>query len=74
MEARHVEYDGMDAFQFQRGPDVTGKIEQPRFFTNKESFETTIRSGQRVLIGVHKSQRTDEIELHILQVTVTPGF
>ena len=74
MSAQHVEYDGMDAFQFQRGPDVTGKIEQPRFFTNKESFETTIRSGQRVLIGAHKSQHTDEIELHVLQVTVTPGF
>ena len=72
IQPQHVEFDGMDSYEVQHGTGAINKVEQPRFFTNKDSFSVTVRNGQRLLVGVHKSQRSDEVELHILQAVATP--
>ena len=71
LRAQSVEHDGADAYEYLKLPGITGKVEQPRFYSNKDNACLIVRPGRRVLVGVHRSARTGEIELHLIQALAT---
>ena len=60
---------------YSSGEAVNGKViyvQQPKFFTTKETFSLKIRNGQRCLIGVHKLlQPENNMEFFIVQAIAT---
>jgi general secretion pathway protein D len=65
--AQHVQLLGWDPVTVHEKEQVTVRIPQPRFHTNKVSSNSTLNSGERALIGVFRSgDAKDETELFIL--------
>lgn len=62
--------------KFEAGTLPTGKelfVEQPQFSTLKDTLSLVVRSGQRVLVGVHKVPGSENtMELFILRMRTQP--
>lgn len=62
--------DSYDAFRVPTG--ATGKIEQPRFNTLKDSVSTTLRNNQWMLLSVHKlMEGPDLVEFFLIRSIAT---
>jgi hypothetical protein len=66
--AQHVQLLGWDPTTVHEKDQVTVRIPQPRFHTNKVSSNSSLNAGQHALIGIFRSgDAKDETELFILR-------
>jgi hypothetical protein len=66
--AQHVQLLGWDPVTVHEKEQVTVRIPQPRFHTNKVSSNSSLNAGQHALIGIFRSgDAKDETELFILR-------
>ena len=73
LDVRNVVFLGFDWFEVLKMPTLTSSIQQPEFFTMEISSSLVLRSGQRVLCGMHKLKNpAGQVELFIMQATAMP--